>query len=210
MLGLVATCTKCEKPVSAVHRFTYEVTSEDYEPDYQYLLYACPHCQKPFVAVRETGFEGYGQPVVIFPSDRSQLDGSVPANICASYWEAHACFQSGAYTAAAIMCRRTLEGICFGFEAKGRNLKDKLIDLKERGIIESRLYEWADHVLRALGNDAAHDITVTVSRQDADDALEFTKAIIQYLYMFEAAFKRFKERRENEEKRKEAEKEIPF
>jgi len=207
MLGLVATCTKCEKPVAANHRFTYEVKSEGYEADVQYLLYACPHCQRPFVAIREDGFDGYGQPVVIFPSDRSQLDGSVPANICASYWEAHTTFQGGAYTAAAIMCRRTLEGICFGFEAQGGNLKNKLIDLKQRGIIESRLYEWADHVLRALGNDAAHDITVTVSRQDADDALEFTKAIIQYLYMFEAAFQRFKERRAGED---EAEKEIPF
>ena len=93
------------------------------------------------------------------------------------------------------MCRRIIDGVAKYNEARGRDLKEKLLDLKSRGIIEARLHEWADHVLRQLGNDAAHDPNVEITKDDANDALEFTKAILEYVYVFDAAFQRFKERR---------------
>ena len=94
---------------------------------------------------------------------------------------------------------RTLEGICTDFQASGRTLKNKLEDLNTKGIIEMRLFDWADDVLRTVGNNAAHDVDKVVSREDASDTLEFTKAIMEYLYVLEAAFKRFKERQQEEE-----------
>ena len=41
---------------------------------------------------------------------------------------------------------------------------------KDDGIIEKRLYEWAD-ALRTVGNEAAHDVGADVSRDDARDLL---------------------------------------
>ena len=74
------------------------------------------------------------------------------------------------------MCRKTLEGICIEHKIKERNLANSLKKMKDQGIIESRLFEWAD-TLRISGNEAAHDLDVTVASDDARDIMEFTKAL---------------------------------
>jgi hypothetical protein len=66
--------------------------------------------------------------------------------------------------------------------------------MKEKGDIDERLYEWAD-MLRDAGNDAAHDVNVTVSETDATDFLEFTNAIVDYLFSYRDRFDKFKARR---------------
>jgi hypothetical protein len=198
-------CPGCERAVAAPVWGTRGFET-DGEPR-RYALLSCPDCNHPFLLRQEgayeydhrdnTGSTRWARPSLLFPAQPDRLDPAVPENIARSYLEARRCFyDASAYTAAAIMCRGTLEGICASFEAKGRNLQAKLADLKTRGLIEARLHEWADDVLRALGNDAAHDVDTIISKQDALDALDFTKAIVEYLYVLEAAFKRFKERRE--------------
>ena len=57
------------------------------------------------------------------------------------------------------MCRKTLEGICVRHGVKERNLVKSLEKMKIDGIIDERLFEWAD-VMRHAGNDAAHDVNV--------------------------------------------------
>jgi hypothetical protein len=197
-------CSRCERPVAA-EVCGKRAIDKDNEP-VRYALLLCPYCDRPFLIVQEGSYEqredgeyytAWGVPRTLYPAQLDRLDPAVPENIAKSYIGARRCFdEAGEYTAAAIMCRRTLEGICSHFGAAKGTLKAKLDELKSRGIIEARLYEWADDVLRALGNDAAHDVDTTISKQDALDALEFTKAIVEYLYVFEAAFRRFKERRE--------------
>jgi hypothetical protein len=66
--------------------------------------------------------------------------------------------------------------------------------MKETGVIENRLYEWAD-ALRISGNEAAHDVSTNVSREDAKDILEFTHALLEYVFTFQERFEQFKERR---------------
>jgi len=205
--NIVVRCPTCEQHVTGERHGGYRYVGDTPDKIIQVLLVGCPRCDGPFLLQR-TGEElgEYGsissqvdwedRRIVLYPSGLQEVDPAVPKNIAHSYLGARRCFfDASEYTAAAIMCRRTLEGICKHFEAKGGNLKSKLADLKTRGVIEARLHEWADDVLRALGNDAAHDVDMTISKQDAQDALEFTKAIVEYLYVFEAAFKRFKERR---------------
>ena len=68
-------------------------------------------------------------------------------------------------------------------------------NLKQKGTIEPRLHEWDDKILRILGNEAAHQVRNDISKEDAQDALDFTKAIVEYLYVFEAAYENFKKRR---------------
>jgi hypothetical protein len=202
--SLAVRCPRCARYVAAKVCGFY--TERDEAGDAQrHALLACPDCSHPFLVKQDsypletvTGAwtEGLTPPVVLYPSELTALDPSVPSNIAESYLEARRVFSLAAgHTAAAIMCRRTLEGICKSFSAKGKTLHAMLKDLRERSVIEKRLHEWADDVLRDLGNDAAHDVDVVISREDAQDALDFTRAIIEYLYVFEAAFTRFKARR---------------
>ncbi len=70
----------------------------------------------------------------------------------------------------------------------------RLERLRDQGVIEGRLHEWADE-LRIVGNEAAHDVSVEVSAQDAADTLEFTRAVLEYAYTFRQRFERFRKRR---------------
>ena len=66
--------------------------------------------------------------------------------------------------------------------------------LKDQGVIESRLFEWAEE-LRVSGNKAAHGVDSTVSRQDCEDILEFTEALAQYVFTYRDKFQQFTKRR---------------
>jgi hypothetical protein len=131
----------------------------------------------------------------LYPRPDNRVNPNLPLPLQAAYKEALACFKSKAFTATAIMCRKTLEGICVEHGAAGRTLVLSLKELKDKGIIENRLYEWAD-ALRISGNEAAHDVNVTISAEDARDILEFTNALLEYVFTFRDKFEEFKNRRD--------------
>lgn len=58
-------------------------------------------------------------------------------------------------------------------------------------VIDDRLLAWAD-ALRITGNEAAHGAEFSVKREDAKDALDFTEAIVDYLFVFQERFKALK------------------
>ncbi len=91
------------------------------------------------------------------------------------------------------MCRKTLEGIVDEKKIVAKNLAAALKEMKENGIIENRLYEWAD-ILRITGNEAAHEVNVHLSQQDARDILEFTHALLEYIFTFQEKFNQFQNR----------------
>lgn len=72
-------------------------------------------------------------------------------------------------------------------------------DLSDRGELDKRLYKWIT-TLRMAGNEAAHDVKVTVSRDDASDLLDLTEAVAEYLYTFKEKFEAFQKRRETRAK----------
>jgi hypothetical protein len=87
-----------------------------------------------------------------------------------------------------------LEAICHEHGVKGRNLAQSLEELKTNGVIESRLFQWAE-LLRIAGNEAAHDVAADISAQDAKDLIDFTDALLQYVFTFRDRFDEFVERR---------------
>lgn len=109
--------------------------------------------------------------------------------------EARSCFSAKAFTATALMCRKTLEGICNAHEIEAANLAAGLKKMKEQGVIETRLYEWAE-ALRISGNEAAHDVNVVLSPQDAKDLVDFTDALLEYVFTFRDRFNEFLTRRQ--------------
>lgn len=64
--------------------------------------------------------------------------------------------------------------------------------MKDGGLIDERLFEWSD-ALRHAGNEASHDVNVTVSQADATDIIEFTNAILDYLFSYRDRFEKFRE-----------------
>lgn len=139
---------------------------------------------------------GWGKPTQLYPvPDQRQLGLSVPESIRRDFDEALRCFnEANAYAASAIMCRKVLEGICADHHGKGRTLSAKLKDLLGRGVLDPRLHEWTV-ALRIAGNDAAHEIKVPTSRDDASDMLDLVEAAAEHLYTFKIKFEAFKTRR---------------
>jgi hypothetical protein len=113
--------------------------------------------------------------------------------VAQSFTETIKTAQAGVPIATAMMCRRTLETICIHLGATSFNLGAKLTELKTK--IDPKLHEWADQVLRELGNDAAH-IMGDIDAEDAQDAVEFTRALIHNLFTLEKSYEDFKKRRD--------------
>jgi hypothetical protein len=192
-------CRDCAAIVHAEKLCEYLAFDDDIGP-WLFTFLKCPKCHAPLVTSQEDiGFERdgsviWGEPTRIYPPRDQLLGDAVPESISSPYHEALDCYKAKAYTAAAIMCRKSMEAMCKEHSAKG-GLAEGLKHLKDTGIIENRLFEWAE-ALRISGNEAAHDVASNVSARDARDLLDLTDAILQYVFTFGEKFKNFMDRRQ--------------
>lgn len=136
------------------------------------------------------------------PVRRSHADPAIPVPLAASLAEARLCHHAGAYTAATVMVRRTLEALCADrgiadVTAKGghKSLHAKLHELHSGGAITAELLDWAIH-LKEVGNEGAHDTTVFAGREDAEDAIALTEDMLRHLYVTPARYAQARARRE--------------
>jgi hypothetical protein len=186
---MILECKNCEALVNAELVASY-IRDQDKNWSTTHSMLKCPKCEHPFLTNEDEFFGMW----CLYPSPDNRVNPNLPKPLQLAYTEALACFKSKAYTATAIMCRKTLEGICVEHGVAERTLVSSLKKLKDKGVIESRLYEWAD-ALRISGNEAAHDVNVTISDEDARDILEFTNALLEYVFTFRDKFEEFKNRR---------------
>lgn len=133
----------------------------------------------------------------LWPAPDDEVDGQIPAIARLSLVEAKICFKARAYSACAVMCGRTLEGVCKDHDASVKYLADGLTRLKADGVIDSRLFEWGE-ALRKHRNLGAHATTESVTRSDARDLLDFSIAICEYVFVLNDKFRRFQERQKVE------------
>ncbi len=103
-------------------------------------------------------------------------------------------FSASLFEPCVLMCRKCLEAICKNFGAKGSDLNSKLQSLSDAGQIDFRLLNWA-HQIRLIGNEAAHDPDTKVTKLDARDVLDFTEAILIYVFSLTSRFEAFRARR---------------
>ena len=190
---MVIECGMCDTFVDAKVLASYGYNPDEGPPG-EYTFLRCPKCSGPAVVVQEDYGDGLDSPFRVYPAQEDRLSFSIPEPIRNAYGEAWRCHRAKAFTAAAIMCRKTLEAICVAHGGTSKNLFNALKELKDKGVIENRLYDWAD-ALRISGNEAAHDVAVTVSSEDARDLMEFTKALLEYVFTFRDKFEQFKKRR---------------
>jgi hypothetical protein len=187
-------CIHCEAIVDAKPLHSYDYFDDEIASPIRFTFLKCPKCSAPFLACQEDYGNGWDEPGRLFPVQEKQINPSLPEPIRNTYREALACLKSKSYTAATIMCRKTVEGICSAHGIKVKNLSSGLKEMKSKGIIESRIFEWAE-ALRISGNEAAHDVQVTISMQDAKDIVAFTDALLEYVFTFRDKFNEFTERR---------------
>jgi hypothetical protein len=170
-------------------------TGEPDSPPVEWVLLQCDRCALPCVQAREDygrGFED-DEPALVFPAPR-RLSWDIPEPLRREWEEARACFEAKTYTATVVMVRRTLEGTCKENGIAGKTLVKSLAELKERGLVDGTLATWAD-ALRVLGNEGAHYTGEAVSREDAEDALDFAEALLDHVYVFRQRFENFMKRR---------------
>lgn len=68
-----------------------------------------------------------------------------------------------------------------------------MLKLRELGLIDSTIAEWAD-ALRLVGNEGAHYTDKKVSRDDAEDALAFAEALLDHIYVLRHRLEEFANR----------------
>lgn len=204
---MLVECAECDKPVIGTTRGfvidTSSIPEEDFDPEsvdypiFRYILVECVKKHGILVTQRDTNEDPYSfnwdDPLRVYPVRERQLSTTIPEQLRQIHGEARACFGAQAYTAAAVMAGRTLEATCALHGIKTRSLHQSLKTMKDSGLIDGRLWEWAD-TLRTIRNSAAHYDGSNVSKQDASDALAFNEALLDYLYVLTARFNALKER----------------
>ena len=136
-----------------------------------------------------------GAVVASYPPERFDFEPTgIPERVLKAFEEATACHALGAYTAAAMMVRKTLELLCIDRGATGGNLKEKIRNLGARIIIPTDLLQGIDD-LRLLGNDAAHVEAQTyddVGKDEVDVAFELTKEVLKATFQYASLLGRLK------------------
>lgn len=196
---MIVECPSCEAYVEAEEQGNYQYLRNQNQPSGRYVFLKCRNCGHPLLVSQENignMAEGdiWDTPVTMYPSHERYANPNLPTPLKLAIDEAHTCFKSRAYTATAIMCRKTLEGICASQNITERNLVRSLTKMKDDGVIDERLHQWAD-ALRITGNEAAHGVETTIPREDAQDILDFTAAILDYVFSFKGKFDEFQQRR---------------
>jgi len=131
----------------------------------------------------------------------------IPKIVTQSLLEADRTLQAGAYIATCVMFGRAFEALCRdilektspGTETKRLMLGAGIKALKEKNIIDQRLYDWGQQV-QAFRNLAAHGEDFNASREDAEDLQAFVHAITEYVYDLADRYEVFKERAEERKK----------
>jgi hypothetical protein len=188
---VVIDCPGCSVRVSA----TVRGVVHDRESDAVVVLGMCPACNGPIVGLTEviqTGMNEweYDHAQRVWPESTSlELNPTIPQSIRRDIADAQKCFSHGIYSAAVVLCGKALERFVKE-RVPSRVLADGLASLKADGTIDERLYQWAT-ILREERNIGAHASDEDVTKENAQDVLDFTVAIFEYVYTLSEKYAAF-------------------
>ncbi|MEP0751767.1 DUF4145 domain-containing protein [Trichocoleus sp. Lan] len=130
----------------------------------------------------------------LYPLPKEFADSSPEAQgIRDTYREAVVCFKADLLSASVVMCRKTIELLCTYFVSiENFSLMQKIEKMKNDEVIDKKLYHWAT-VLRIFGNQAVHTDTKFI-KEDVQDILDFTYALVEYCIDFDYKFNEFMKR----------------
>jgi hypothetical protein len=197
-------CDFCNATVEAQLIADYTQHMEwDWTQSLKFSLCRCSQCSSPLLVKQEYEMTHeydleWGKPEKIYPNNLFHINPIIPEQLQKALLECIQCFRGHAYTATTIMCRRTIEGFCLLKGIREKSLDKSIQKLKENGVINDQLFEWANQ-LRLAGNEAAHNIKSEFTDIDAKDVLDFTIAILDFTYSFKDKFDKFKARLSKQE-----------
>jgi hypothetical protein len=203
---MIIDCLYCESKVDAKLVAKKAYSGDDFRDAGVYYFLECPACgevilaQADVVQVAADTWD-YDKPTRLWPSnDESRLHQSIPALVRKSLEEARKCYRVKAFGACAVMCGRAIEAICSEQKTKSKYLGGGLKELKEKGIIDGRLFQWGD-ALRERRNIGAHATEEDISGEDAKDVLDFALAICEYVFVLSERYADFQARSQKKKKK---------
>jgi len=195
---MITECPHCESRVDCDEKGDVELDLEQAGVPSKIVLLQCKVCKNPLVGYSElvqTGPDDWDWDSAVrqWPVPEDDVDWAIPEIARNSLVEAKLCFKAKAYSACAVMCGRTIEGVCKNHDPKTRALAAGLKKLKQDGVIDDRIFGWSE-ALREHRNLGAHATTEKVKKDDARDLLDFAIAICEYVFILNEKFSRFQAR----------------
>lgn len=188
---IVIDCPHCEVRIQA--EATSWVTDE--HDDVGFFLVRCPSCHRPLfgsAATYQNQYNNWAWDTAerLWPTPSvGDLGLAIPEAARRDIKDAQKCLSHGIYSAAAVLCGRALERLIK--EKAGANMIGKgLGELKAKGIIDERLFAWAE-ALRKERNIGAHASDEDTTKENAQDIIDFTIAIFDYVYTLSEKYEKY-------------------
>lgn len=188
---VVIDCPECALRVSALVKGFVKHT----DTDHTVVLARCPSCEGPLVGFTQIyqddrGDWAYDSAERLWPTPSTvELSPSIPERIRQDIKDAQKCIANGIWSAAVVLCGRAVERLATE-KAPGKTLALGLAELKNQGVIDDKLFQWAD-ALRRERNLGAHAAEEDVTKENATDVLAFTIAIFEYVYTLSEKYAEF-------------------
>ncbi|MBU1344051.1 MAG: DUF4145 domain-containing protein [Proteobacteria bacterium] len=189
-------CNFCKKEIHPQIKGSHEKNYGDPEGNIKIALMVCPLCNNALLGVARTKaacsiyITKISKYIRLWPQPNEYKSDLIPKTIRNSLDEAKRCIDGSAYTACAAMSGRVLEGICRFFGTKGGYLGPGIEELKERGVIDSKLFEWSKEIHKHR-NIAAHASEEEIAKEDAIDLYYFSEAVCNYVFVISERFNQF-------------------
>lgn len=186
----VVDCPQCSVRVKAdIHTWVGNAEDE------AYFLVECSSCKNPifgkaFVYQDEHNNYEWSTAERLWPAPTgTEVSSSIPEAARRDIKDAQKCLSHGIYSAAAVLCGRALERLIK--EKAGANMIGRgLAELKTKGVIDERLFAWAE-ALRKERNIGAHATDVDTTKETAQDVIDFTIAIFDYVYTLSEKYEKY-------------------
>ncbi len=168
------------------------------------LVVVCGECHRPTMitagelltnALRPDGQSKYFRDLLEQlpePSIDTYPDGVVPAPVAKRYEDAQKARNAGLWEQAISTTRTAVQIMCRLEDVKRGRLVDEIdLLLEKKGSELPELVKSMAHRIRDAGNDALHpdDPAWTPSVEEADEAIQFLRAILEWLYAMPARLK---------------------
>jgi len=195
---MIVECPHCDAKVDCEEKGAVNFDIEYAGVPSKAVLLECKVCQAPlfgFSELIQTSQDDWEWGAVDrqWPAPDLEVGCGLPEIARISLVEAKQCFKAKAFSACAVMCGRTIEGVCKHHDPKTKTLAAGLKKLRDDGTIDERIYGWGE-ALRSHRNLGAHATTEKVSKEDAKDLLDFSIAICEYVFVLNEKFQRFQAR----------------
>lgn len=163
--------------------------------DEAYFLVECSSCKQPIFGKASVYLDEYNNyewthSERLWPTPATaEISSSIPEAARRDIKDAQKCLSYGICSATVVLCGRALERLIK--EKVGANMIGKgLAELKAKGVIDERLYAWAQ-ALRKERNIGAHASDQDTTKENAQDVIDFTIAIFDYVYTLTEKYEKY-------------------